>query len=129
MPSSSLNKTILVVDDDASTRDWLIGVLTGHGYRALSAAHGDEALRYLQANPLPDLMLLDMLMPNLDGWELLAHCQDDECLARLRVLIMTGTVLSREWAQSHGCVGFLRKPFEVEELLGEVRRCLSDSGA
>jgi CheY-like chemotaxis protein len=79
----------------------------------------------LDARPAPDLILLDMLMPELDGWHFLDWFQGPAGGA-VPVVVMTGTILTREWAATHGCAGFLKKPFDAAQLVAEVRRVLSD---
>jgi CheY-like chemotaxis protein len=64
-----------------------------------------------------------MLMPVLDGWHFLERLRQED--ARPPVVVTTAaSILGRDWAEAHGCAGFVRKPVEAEELLEEVRRCL-----
>jgi CheY-like chemotaxis protein len=63
-------------------------------------------------------------MPVLDGWRFLEEGRRDAPGPGVPLLVTTSTILTREWAEAHDCAGFLRKPAETEELLGEVRRCL-----
>jgi CheY-like chemotaxis protein len=84
--------------------------LRGEGYKVITLCHGREALDYLEGNAAPDLILLDMLMPVLDGWHFLEQLSRKSFRPPIPVVITTGTILNREWAASHGCVGFLRKP-------------------
>src|SRR5262249_47645719 len=116
--------TILVVEDDAVTREGLAALLGRAGYRVALAANGAEALHFLGAWPTPALILLDMLMPVLDGWHFLEALRRQAPAPAVPVIVTTGTVLSREWARDHGCPGFLRKPIEPEALSEEIRRCL-----
>lgn len=116
---NSRSATILVVEDNDICREEVTGVLRREGYTVMPLCQGQEALEYLENNPAPDLILLDMLMPVLDGWRFLQRLQ-----IPVPVIITTGTILTREWAASHGCVGCLRKPIGREELLDEVRCCL-----
>jgi CheY-like chemotaxis protein len=123
MPAAPAHRTILVVEDNDVSREGLAVVLRRAGYRVVPAANGEEALRLLRDGPPPDLILLDMLMPVLDGWHFLNRLREGG--PHPPVIVGTGTgVLSREWASDHGCAGFLRKPIKTEELLDEVRRCL-----
>jgi CheY-like chemotaxis protein len=116
--------TLLVVEDDDESRLALAAVLRLQGYCVVPAANGEEGLRALRDGPAPDLILLDMLMPGLDGWGFLGQLQ--QIGAQAPVIVTTGAeVLTPEWAAAHGCAGLLRKPVELEELLGEVRRCLA----
>jgi CheY-like chemotaxis protein len=120
-------QTLLVVEDNDEAREGLAVVLRREGYDILLAEHGEEALDHLRSGASPDLVLLDMLMPVLDGWHFLARLWQQEPLPS--VIIMTGSIVTREWALEHGCQGFLRKPIQPEQLLEEVRRCLPDAGA
>jgi len=123
MPAALSHRTILVVEDNDVSREGLTVVLRHAGYHVLPAANGEEALRLLRAGPAPDLIMLDMLMPVLDGWHFLDRLQWEP--AQPPVVVTTATaVLGREWAEDHGCAGFVRKPVEAGELLEEVRRCL-----
>jgi CheY-like chemotaxis protein len=88
--------------------------------------NGREALSLLRAVGAPDLILLDMLMPALDGWAFLHELQDRGPQHAIPIIVMTGTILTLEWALDHGCRGFLRKPFETDALLAEVKRCLGE---
>ena len=123
MPAAPGPRTLLVVEDNDVSREGLAVVLRRAGYHVVPAANGEEALRLLRAGPPPDLILLDMLMPVLDGWHVLERLQQES--TRPPVILTTAAgVLSREWAEAHGCAGFLRKPVETGQLLDEVRRCL-----
>jgi CheY-like chemotaxis protein len=127
MDTAQAGKTILVVEDNDVAREGLAVVLRREGYAVALAADGRQALDYLDANPAPDLILLDMLMPVLDGWAFLGLLRGRA--DRVPVVVTTGTVLSREWAADHGCAGFVKKPIEAGALLEEVRRCLGAGAA
>jgi CheY-like chemotaxis protein len=117
-------RILLVVDDDDDSRLALATFLRRQGYGVVPAANGEEALCALRARPAPDLILLDMLMPVLDGWGFLGQLR--QAGGQVPVLVTTGAeALTPEWAAAHGCAGLLRKPVGPEELLDEVRRCLA----
>jgi CheY-like chemotaxis protein len=116
-------KRILVVEDNEVSREGLAVLLGREGHEVTLACHGMEAFSRLRSGPRPDLILFDMLLPVLDGWQFLARLPR-EVPGPPGVVIMTGSNLTREWAESHGCHGFVRKPIETEALLEEVRRCL-----
>jgi CheY-like chemotaxis protein len=118
-------KTILVVENDEVAREWFVAILAVDGHTTVAAAHGAEALDYLRSHPTPDLIILDMLMPVLDGWHFLEKVRRDERLRHVPVVVVTSTILTREWAHDHGCSGLLRKPVRGDELLAEVRHCLA----
>jgi CheY-like chemotaxis protein len=115
-----MSTRILVVEDNDICREGLATVLRREGYAVVPLPNGRDALDYLEAGPPPDLILLDMLMPVVDGWHFLGRLPQ----THPPVIVVTATILTREWAQTHGCAGFLRKPIEPEELLAEVRGCL-----
>jgi CheY-like chemotaxis protein len=73
----------------------------------------------------PDLILLDMLMPVLDGWRFLQQVKAKN-IPSVPIIVVTATVLTREWAEDHGCRGFIAKPIIPDELLKEVQRCLQE---
>jgi CheY-like chemotaxis protein len=122
-------KTVLVVEDSDMEREGLAAVLRRAGYTALTAASGQEALACLRGSPRPDLVLLDMLLPGIDGWDLLqgqkgaSGPQRNPALAGIPVLIITGMGIgSPEWAAALGAAGYLHKPLEIASLLDTVRR-------
>jgi CheY-like chemotaxis protein len=118
-------ETILVAEDNAVEREGLAVVLRQRGYTVRTACDGAEALKVLQTGPSPGLILLDMLMPGCDGWEFLDRRKPSPALASVPVVLMTGLpAADAEWAASLGAAGLLRKPFDVEALLAEVRRWL-----
>jgi len=118
-------KVVLVVEDSAVAREGLAAILRREGYDVTTASDGRVALDLLAAGLRPGVVLLDMLMPVLDGWRLL------ELLKGVPggsppVIVTTGTILTREWAESNGCAGFIKKPIEEEALLAELRRVLGE---
>jgi CheY-like chemotaxis protein len=115
--------TLLVVEDNEVVREGLAVILRRGGYTVALAADGQEALAYLRRGTRPDLILLDMLTPVVDGWRFMEQRKREPALAAIPVVITTGLgVASAEWATSLGAVGYLRKPVETEELLREVSR-------
>lgn len=121
--AEAVGQLLLVVEDNAVARAGLAALLRREGYRVELAGNGQEALDYLANSPPPDLILLDMLMPVLDGWHFLERLRRDG--PPVPVVVTTGTILTLAWAASHGCQGFVRKPIEPSELFAEVRRCLA----
>ena len=118
---------VLVVEDNEVAREGLAVVLGRAGYEVALAAGGQEALDLLRAGPAVDLILLDMLMPVLDGWRFLERLKREGPGPLPPLVITTGTNLTLEWARDHGCQGFLKKPIDSEPLLAEVRRCLGQA--
>jgi CheY-like chemotaxis protein len=123
-PAVQPPRLILVVEDNEVTREGLVAVLQREGFAVAPVANAQEALDYLRDRPAPDLIVLDMLMPVLDGWGFLKALGQLSPRPAVPILVLTSTILTREWADDHGCAGFVRKPIATEELLAEVRRCL-----
>jgi len=115
---------LLVVEDNTVAREGLAVVLRQAGYTVVTVREGQAALDRLRTGLTPDLILLDMLMEGVDGWRFLEALQDWSQPLAVRILITTSTILTRDWAEQNGCLGFLRKPIEVEALFQEVERCL-----
>jgi CheY-like chemotaxis protein len=122
---AAARKAILVVEDNDVTREGLAVILSQAGYAVTTAENGERALALLRGGRVPDLILLDMLMPVLDGWHFIRQIQQSPGLAALPIVVVTGTILTHEWARSHGCAGFVHKPIEPQPLLDEIRRCLA----
>jgi CheY-like chemotaxis protein len=120
--ASRLSKLVLVVDDDAAQRGELSDVLDEHGYAVVEAAHGHEVLEYLvdRRHPLPAAILLDLSMPVLTGWELLALLKGYPRLANIPVVLLSGAEPQLDPVK-HGTVrAFLRKPFSVGQVLSAL---------
>ena len=114
--------TVLVVEDDFDLRDALVPILEYEGHRVVSAANGKEALERLHAMPPPSLILLDLMMPVMSGEEFRAEQLRDPTLASIPVVVVSAHASAEERARRLGAVGCVRKPFEVEDLLEQVRR-------
>jgi len=123
-----MNRSILIVDDDASVRESMGGVLRDEGYSVSEAADGHAALESLAAE-LPGLVLLDVWMPGLDGIDLLARIR--EIYEDLPVVVVSGhgNVETAVRATRLGASDFLEKPFSIDGLLRSVGRALSEDCA
>ena len=118
--------TILVVDDDASVRAMLGYVLDDEGYVVREAEDGAEALEELLVDP-PDCMVLDLMMPRIDGVEVLRRRKDRSLATRTRVLVLTAKTDSRDavWCWELGADEYLTKPVDPDRLAREVRLLLA----
>ena len=115
--------SIFIIEDSAIARESLAALLRRRSFRAVTARTGSEGLALL-ASPLdPDLILLDMLLPQLDGWRFLQEIRNSRHRS-VPVIVMSGIGLSEEWAGDHGCAGFLRKPIEPADLFEAIARVL-----
>jgi CheY-like chemotaxis protein len=110
-------QSILVVDDDPDIRESLAEILTDEGYRVSGVQNGREALAYLRGQTRPSLILLDMMMPEMDGWLFRVEQQKSLELAGIPVVILSAHGNVREAALALGAVDYLRKPLRVESLL------------
>jgi CheY-like chemotaxis protein len=116
-------RLLLLVDDDFLTRESVTLVLAGEGYMVAAAANGREALERLHGHCRPDLILLDLKMPVMDGWEFRRELARDAALAGIPLLVVSASGDAREQAEALGAAGCLQKPIDTGELLGAVRRC------
>jgi CheY-like chemotaxis protein len=126
------DQSVLVVDDDADVRESIGDALEEEGYRVTSASNGKEALRLLKDDKIrPDIILLDIMMPEMDGWAFRAEQRKDPELASIPVLVFTAYGSPKDIAQELQAAGFLRKPLRLHELLsaiGRVRRTTAVGG-
>lgn len=111
-------RPILVVDDDPDIRTCIRDLLTDAGYSAAEAEDGVEALAVLRTNPTPCMVLLDMMMPRMDGAATLAEIKRDEALAALPVIVVSASKIGAPV----GAAAFLPKPFKAEQLMSLVRK-------
>ena len=113
------HNTVLVVDDDTSILDTVSAILSGEGYDVVSAATGQEALAAV-ARKQPQLILLDMRMPVMDGWAVARSLREQGI--NVPIVVMTAAESAQRWADEVGAEGFLAKPFGLDELLTTVER-------
>jgi len=112
---------VLVVDDDARLREFLRASLELGGYVVVEADGGEQALAAI-AGRAPDLVLLDLVMPGVDGWQLLRRLQERH--GSIPVIMFSGKVSPQEAAEAaaRGAQGFVGKPFDPDELLAQARK-------
>src|SRR5213080_1569823 len=125
MPSAAGN--ILIVEDDAATREMLANLLSTEGFHAVSAEDGLEALHLLRtvrhrAPNTPCLVLLDLKMPRLSGNEFRRAQLGDPTVASVPVAVMSGAADLQKRAEALGAVAVLAKPIDFDALLEVVRR-------
>jgi CheY-like chemotaxis protein len=113
---------VLVVDDDPDIRDTIADVLSLRGYKVTCAANGREALDRLRDGFRPCVILLDLMMPVLNGWQFRAEQTRDAELASLPVVIVSGDGSTAKKAASIGVADFLKKPLELTTVLDVVKR-------
>jgi CheY-like chemotaxis protein len=124
--STEQGPLILVVDDYEDAREMYAEYLRFCGFRVAEARNGNEALE--QAFTLmPDLVLMDLSLPGMDGWEATRQLKADERTRQIPVVALTGHALAgaSEGAKKAGCDSFVTKPCLPDDLVVEVRRMLS----
>jgi CheY-like chemotaxis protein len=115
----SATAAVLIVEDDEDLREMMAQLLTLEGFEAVAVANGREALDYLQAARTPDVILLDLMMPVMDGWEFRRRQQADPLLAPVPVIILSA--LDQARATAVDAAAFLKKPLDFDRLLDLVR--------
>jgi CheY-like chemotaxis protein len=113
---------VLVVEDDRDVRESLVAVLEDAGYPVISAADGRAALDLLRAGPRPSVILLDLMMPVMDGFEFRAEQVRDPSLADVPVVVFTAGWYPVELGGRLQVDGYLTKPIRVDALLDLVSR-------
>jgi CheY-like chemotaxis protein len=111
---------VLIVEDDDDLREMMAQLLSLEGFRAETAANGREALDYLSKGDFPEVILLDLMMPVMDGWEFRRQQQDDPALAAVPVVVLSA-LDTTPGGDLHGAA-FLKKPLDFDRLLQLVRR-------
>jgi CheY-like chemotaxis protein len=123
MSADPASVTILVIEDDAGIADAIASMLEDHGYGVLVAANGKDGMEKLRAaEPRPDLILLDLMMPVMDGWEFRAAQRSDPKLADVPVVLLSANVDVGPAANELAAVSWLKKPVDLGALLHAVQR-------
>ena len=121
--SNDPRKVVLIVDDEPDVRDAIAGVLDDQGYATVTARHGAEALSLLRAGEVrPDVILLDIMMPEMDGWQFRSLQCQDERLCAIPVVVLSANELARAAAFDMGVAAFLKKPVKLDALLATLRK-------
>jgi CheY-like chemotaxis protein len=119
---------VLIVEDEKDNMDLFCQILTFHGCDVLMAKDGREAITLAQSES-PDLILMDLSLPALDGWEATRTIKDVPQLAHIPVVALTAHAMvgDRERALEAGCDGYISKPIEVTSFYDQLRRYLPGS--
>jgi len=120
--ADQLMKTILLIEDDDDLRESMVELLAAHGYRALAVSNGSEGLDWLQANPPPCLILLDLMLPVMSGWEFRRQQLADYKLSAIPTVVLSGiSDLAQESRRLHA-IAFLSKPIDFQSLYETIDR-------
>jgi len=112
--------TLLIVDDHADLRDAVALLFEHEGYQIADADNGADALAYLRAGRPADAIVLDLVMPVMDGWEFLTQWRADAAWRDIPTLILTGLSMDRLRVEELGNLMILTKPFIFDELVAAV---------
>jgi CheY-like chemotaxis protein len=121
--------SILIVEDDFDIREALTQILRDEGYEVVGAGNGAEAMDVLHHNRAFGLILLDLMMPVMDGWQFRTEQQRDPALASIPVLVLSADAHIQQRAAALAAAGHLKKPVELDALLDTVGRFFPGHGA
>ena len=126
-----MNRTVLIVEDDRDLREAIGEILEHDRFHVMHAAHGAEAIDILRtSSELPELILLDLMMPVMNGMQFRAIQQNDPRLAAIPVVVMSAVTDGERKASALRPAAFLPKPADREQILAVVRRfCGTQHGA
>jgi excisionase family DNA binding protein len=120
-PVASTGPLVLIVDDDERLRQYVRANLELEGYTVREAASAQAGLEALE-DQVPDLILLDVMMPKVDGWEMLRRVRERHGVDSIPVIMFSGKVDSPEQAEAGGAQGFIGKPFDPQQLIESTKQ-------
>jgi len=114
-------KKILIVDDSATDRQFLIETLGKQGYQCITANSGDEGIAKSKSE-LPDLILMDIIMPGTDGFKATRAITHDEATKHIPVIVCTSKKLETDkvWGLRQGAKDYITKPIDAAELIAKI---------
>jgi CheY-like chemotaxis protein len=115
-----MGSTVLVVEDDHEILSGVQEMLTDAGYEVATARHGREAMAYLETGSIPSAIVIDLLMPLMNGWDLVSRLRANPRLASIPVVVVTAT--GPHWGYPVDSSLVVRKPFHRHQLLNLIRR-------
>jgi excisionase family DNA binding protein len=125
-PEATGGPLVLIVDDDQAVREYVRVNLEAEGYNVREAGNAEEGLSVLEESQ-PDLVLLDVMMPQVDGWEMLQRLQERHGEGAVPVVMFSGKVDEQgaDVAAQRGAQGFIGKPFDPGQLIEKTKQLLS----
>ena len=120
-------KTILYVEDNPDNRSLIRRVLEAEGYQVVEAPNAESALNLLEKQGSPDLILMDINMPDMDGYTLTAKIKKMEKYKNIPIVAVTANVMrgDREKSLEAGCDGYIQKPIDIDTLAQQIERFIT----
>jgi CheY-like chemotaxis protein len=124
--TTALGKTVLLVEDNPHNRKIFSGMLTHSGFTVIEAEDGHQALAAV-AKKLPDVILMDLSIPGVDGWEVTRRLKSDARTKSVPIIALTAHAMrgDEERARTAGCDHYLAKPISPKRVVEEVRKILA----
>jgi two-component system, chemotaxis family, sensor histidine kinase and response regulator PixL len=121
------NRTAVIIDDSITLRQALVFTLQKAGYQTIQARDGYEAISQIKSHPEVTLIICDIEMPRMNGFEFLAHCMADEHLANIPILILSSrtAVKHRHLALKLGARAYLTKPYSEAQLISTISQVVT----
>lgn len=123
MEDQRRQKKVLVIDDEPDIIDVIQTVLSSNGFAVVSALNGEEGMEKARTEK-PDLIILDILMPKMDGYTFVKRMKGDLVIRSIPVIVLTGKAEMKDLFEVEGVKEYLLKPFEPDQLLELVKRYL-----
>jgi CheY-like chemotaxis protein len=117
----SMDRPVLIVEDDPTTRDALSALIQAHGLRTVTAEDGDRALQLLRAGLVPCIVVLDLWMPHMDGFTFRAEQLTDPALSRYPVVVCSAEYPTSSLAERLQATAYLQKPVDSDVLLRLIK--------
>jgi two-component system, chemotaxis family, chemotaxis protein CheY len=114
---------VLVIDDDAEIRQALTDVLEDEQYSVVCASNGREALTKIEDGLCPDIILLDVMMPVMDGWHFLSARLAYPQLIEIPIIIISAGMEAMSEARKVGVFDVIRKPLHISSLVRQIEHC------
>jgi two-component system, chemotaxis family, chemotaxis protein CheY len=129
MTKADPRRHILIVEDDRDIRETLVDILEDRDFQVTAAADGVQALRALHSGNLPDAILLDLMMPNMNGFQFREEQLKNATFARIPVAVLTADVEAKEKAESIRAHAVVKKPLKIQPLLDVIAQLLELAAA
>ncbi len=127
-PEGDVKKKVLIVDDEAPFVDTLRVRLEYEGYEVISADNGEDGLQKAKENPLLDIIITDVMMPKMNGYQLCRELKKNEGTKNIPVIMATAKAQDSDklWGKETGADAYITKPFEFDDLLNKVKEFLKE---